>query len=91
MSVCSFFIDNMIAGFYTIRNDGKPEKPPNSGYSLYSKQLLSSGALKAFESKERMTEISRMWKELSEEEKNDYNERAQAVCYKRLDWNAISA
>ena len=61
------------------RYNGKPEKPPNSGYSLYSKELLSSDRLKAFESKERMTEISRMWKELGEKEKTDFNDRANAV------------
>lgn len=61
------------------RSQGKPEKPPNSGYSLFSKEMLSSEALKNFETKDRMTEISRMWKELDEERKADYNERALLV------------
>ena len=63
----------------TIRTEGKPEKPPNSGYSLYSKKLLASSSLKHLESKERMTEISRMWKELKDEERKLYNEEAQQV------------
>ncbi len=64
---------------YFNRNEGKPDKPPNSGYSLFSKKLLSSNSLKQFETKERMTEISRLWKELSEEEKTAYNDKAYQV------------
>ncbi|XP_045031131.1 nucleolar transcription factor 1 isoform X2 [Daphnia magna] len=58
------------------KHEGKPDKPPNSGYSLFSRKLLSSNALKQFESKERMTEISRLWKELSDDEKAAYNAKA---------------
>merc|ERR1712136_726159 len=36
------------------KTEGKPEKPPNSGYSLYSKKLLAGSSLKHLESKERM-------------------------------------
>jgi len=61
------------------KTEGKPEKPPNSGYSLYSKKLLASSSLKHLESKERMTEISRMWKELKDEERKLYNEEAQQL------------
>ena len=64
---------------YKNRTEGKPEKPPNSGYSLYSKKLLASSSLKHLESKERMTEISRMWKELQDDERKVYNEEAQQV------------
>ncbi|KAI9557323.1 hypothetical protein GHT06_017151 [Daphnia sinensis] len=58
------------------KHEGKPDKPPNSGYSLFSRKLLTSNALKQFESKERMTEISRLWKELSEDDKAAYNAKA---------------
>jgi len=61
------------------KTEGKPEKPPNSGYSLYSKKLLASSSLKHLESKERMTEISRMWKELQDDERKVYNEEAQQL------------
>lgn len=55
--------------------DGKPEKPPNSGYSLYSKMLLRQ--LQGVPSKEKMVEIGRRWKDLNEEEKAHYNKEAQ--------------
>jgi hypothetical protein len=35
--------------------------------------------LKQFGTKERMTEISRLWKELSDEEKTKYNDKATQV------------
>ncbi|XP_046457776.1 nucleolar transcription factor 1-like isoform X2 [Daphnia pulex] len=63
------------------KNEGKPVKPPNSGYSLFSKKLLSGNSLKQFGTKERMTEISRLWKELSDEEKTKYNEKATQMNY----------
>ncbi|XP_046440681.1 nucleolar transcription factor 1-like isoform X1 [Daphnia pulex] len=63
------------------KNEGKPDKPPNSGYSLFSKKLLSSNSLKQFETKERMTEISRLWKELSDEDKTSYNDKATQMNY----------
>lgn len=52
------------------RCDGKPEKPPNSGYSLYSKIMLKE--LKDIPSKEKMSEISKRWRELSDVEKESY-------------------
>ena len=61
------------------RHEGKPDKPPNSGYSLFSKKLLSSNSLSKFETKERMGEISRLWKELDEKEKTTYNDKAYQV------------
>ncbi|XP_046643236.1 nucleolar transcription factor 1-like isoform X2 [Daphnia pulicaria] len=63
------------------KNEGKPVKPPNSGYSLFSKKLLSGNSLKQFGTKERMTEISRLWKELSDEEKTKYNDKATQMNY----------
>lgn len=73
--------------FSFYRNEGKPDKPPNSGYSLFSKKLLSSDSLKQFETKERMTEISRLWKELGEAEKAAYNSKATQVNRKSLNYN----
>ncbi|GAB6018888.1 hypothetical protein CHUAL_000546 [Chamberlinius hualienensis] len=54
--------------------EGKPEKPPNSGYSLYSKKMLKE--LKDIPSKEKMGEISRRWKELPEKERQQYTQEA---------------
>jgi len=54
------------------KTEGKPLKPPNSGYSLFSQKLLASDSLKNVESKNRMFEISRQWKELDDEIKNKY-------------------
>lgn len=56
------------------RSDGKPERPPNSGYSLYSKIMLKE--LKDIPSKEKMAEISRRWKDLSEKERQGYARQA---------------
>uniref|UniRef100_T1JB35 HMG box domain-containing protein n=1 Tax=Strigamia maritima TaxID=126957 RepID=T1JB35_STRMM len=54
--------------------DGKPDRPPNSGYSLYSKIMLKE--LKDIPSKEKMGEISRRWKELSDKERQSYAKQA---------------
>nr|WBR79115.1 nucleolar transcription factor 1 [Gryllodes sigillatus] len=54
---------------------GKPEKPPNSGYSLFSRLMLASDHMKDFSPKQRMIEISRMWKNLQETQKKKYQER----------------
>lgn len=56
------------------RIDGKPEKPPNSGYSLYSKIMLKK--LTNIPSKEKMAEISKRWKELTEKERQNYAKQA---------------
>ena len=61
------------------RTEGKPLKPPNSGYSLFSQKLLASDSLKNVESKNRMFEISRQWKELDDEIKNKYKLEALEV------------
>ncbi|XP_054152581.1 nucleolar transcription factor 1-like [Oppia nitens] len=55
--------------------DGKPERPPNSGYSLFSKIMLRE--LKDVASKEKMVVIAKRWKELSENERQGYNKEAQ--------------
>lgn len=69
------------------RTEGKPAKPPNSGYSLFSQKLLASDSLKNFESKDRMAEISRQWKELDEDNKNNYKQEALQVT--NCHWNGF--
>ncbi|XP_069678107.1 nucleolar transcription factor 1-A-like isoform X2 [Periplaneta americana] len=54
---------------------GKPEKPPNSGYSLFSRIMLVSPQIKQVAPKERMSQISKLWKSMSENEKKKYQEQ----------------
>lgn len=63
--------------------DGKPERPPNSGYSLFSKILLRE--LKNVPSKEKMVVIAKRWKELSEQERQGYNREAQKTMTKYVE------
>ncbi|XP_063234942.1 upstream-binding factor 1-like protein 1 [Bacillus rossius redtenbacheri] len=58
---------------------GKPGKPPNSGYSLFSRIMLMSPEMKQIEAKERMNVISRLWKSLKEEEKLKYRDQAVSM------------
>ena len=59
--------------------EGKPDKPPNCGYALYSKKMLASTTLRHLDTKDRMTEISRSWKRLQEEERKTYNDEVQQL------------
>ncbi|XP_064480273.1 nucleolar transcription factor 1-A-like [Ornithodoros turicata] len=54
--------------------EGKPQRPPNSGYSLFSRIMLRQ--LKNVPAKEKMAEISRLWKALATAERDDYNKQA---------------
>uniref|UniRef100_A0A1E1XCU3 Putative upstream binding transcription factor rna polymerase i n=1 Tax=Amblyomma aureolatum TaxID=187763 RepID=A0A1E1XCU3_9ACAR len=54
--------------------DGKPERPPNSGYSLFSRIMLRQ--LKNVPAKEKMAEISQLWKNLNQQERDSYNKQA---------------
>jgi upstream-binding transcription factor len=58
---------------------GKPEKPPNSGYSLFSRIMLVSPEIKQVPSKERMSQISKLWKSMTESEKKKYQEQVNHV------------
>ena len=49
---------------------GRPEKPPSSAYSLFSKEMLNNVEIKKFPSKERMAQISEKWKILPQEQKD---------------------
>merc|ERR1740131_522581 len=51
---------------------GRPEKPPSSAYSLFSKEMLNTEFIKQFPSKERMSHISEAWKKVSEADKEIY-------------------
>jgi hypothetical protein len=58
---------------------GKPEKPPNSGYSLFSRIMLVSPEIKQVAAKERMSQISKLWKSMTEAEKKKYQEQVNHV------------
>jgi len=51
---------------------GRPEKPPSSAYSLFSKEMLNTEFIKQFPSKERMSHISEAWKKVTESDKEVY-------------------
>lgn len=53
---------------------GRPEKPPTSTYSLFTKKMFSSDEIKKIPSKDRIVHISEKWKELSNEQKDGYKE-----------------
>ncbi|CAG0896551.1 unnamed protein product [Darwinula stevensoni] len=55
---------------------GKPATPPNSGYSYFSRMMLDNEEVKKLPNKQRMQEISKFWKELSDEERAIYTNRA---------------
>lgn len=62
------------------RLSGKPVKPPNSAYSLYSRLMLQSDpSVKKLPPKERMAEISRKWKGISDLQKQKFEENVRQV------------
>jgi len=74
---------------------GRPEKPPSSAYSLFSKEMLNNIEIKKYPSKERMAQISEKWKILPQEQKDCYQaevNRSMAVYRQKYeDWfNALS-
>lgn len=54
---------------------GKPTKPPNSAYSLFSRMMLQSEEIKEVNPKDRMMYIAEKWKNCTEEERKEYSER----------------
>ncbi|XP_066269409.1 nucleolar transcription factor 1-like [Branchiostoma lanceolatum] len=55
--------------------EGEPKRPPTSGYQLLSMELL--GKLTDLDHRERMSEIGRRWKAMSDKERAAYNQRSQ--------------
>lgn len=54
--------------------DGKPDRPPASGYSLFSK--IKSKDFSHVPAKDRVSLIAKHWAELSQEEKDKFNKQA---------------
>uniref|UniRef100_A0A671QMS4 Nucleolar transcription factor 1-like n=1 Tax=Sinocyclocheilus anshuiensis TaxID=1608454 RepID=A0A671QMS4_9TELE len=60
------------------RFDGRPDKPPSNGYSMFCAELMSS--MKDVPSTERMVMCSQRWKLLTQSEKEAYQKRCEQVC-----------
>lgn len=54
--------------------EGRPERPPHSGYILYSQLMMPK--LEELPAKEKVVIIAKRWKELEEEERARYNAKA---------------
>lgn len=55
--------------------DGRPDKPPSNGYSMFCAELMSS--MKDVPSTERMVMCSQRWKLLKQGEKDAYQKRCE--------------
>lgn len=62
--------------------EGMPERPPNSGYMLFSQMMLKE--VKDVPSKEKMVLIAKRWKEMDENERTKYNEDANSMMSKYI-------
>uniref|UniRef100_A0A4W5RBD6 Upstream binding transcription factor n=1 Tax=Hucho hucho TaxID=62062 RepID=A0A4W5RBD6_9TELE len=60
------------------KSDGRPDKPPPNGYSMFCAELMSS--MKDVPSTERMVMCSQQWKLLKQNEKDGYQKRCEQVC-----------
>jgi hypothetical protein len=56
----------------------KPEKPPSSGYALFSEIMLNTDQIKQYPTGDRMKKIGRAWQCMSINNKK-YNMRANHV------------
>ena len=61
------------------RASGKPMKPPNSAYALYSRVMLQSDEIKSVHPKDRMNYIAGKWKTCTDEEQNTYRDQVVHV------------
>uniref|UniRef100_A0A4W6CMB9 Upstream binding transcription factor n=1 Tax=Lates calcarifer TaxID=8187 RepID=A0A4W6CMB9_LATCA len=59
------------------KSDGRPDKPPPNGYSMFCAELMSS--MKDVPSTERMVMCSQRWKLLKQGEKDAYQKRCEQV------------
>ncbi|XP_041735289.2 nucleolar transcription factor 1-A isoform X3 [Coregonus clupeaformis] len=57
------------------KSDGRPDKPPPNGYSMFCAELMSS--MKDVPSTERMVMCSQQWKLLKQNEKDAYQKRCE--------------
>uniref|UniRef100_A0AAY5JY35 HMG box domain-containing protein n=1 Tax=Esox lucius TaxID=8010 RepID=A0AAY5JY35_ESOLU len=57
------------------KSDGRPDKPPPNGYSMFCAELMSS--MKDVPSTERMVMCSQQWKLLKQSDKDGYQKRCE--------------
>lgn len=76
---------NIYSFRYTyFRSEGKPRKPPTSGYNLFCKKNLCNKKFKKLETQEKMMEVAKMWKETSEAEKKALDDKVLKVNFVNL-------
>ncbi|MHB1953295.1 MAG: HMG-box domain-containing protein [Sulfobacillus sp.] len=59
----------------------EPAKPPRgkSGYNIYVEMMMQRDEVKELEPKKRMTHIGKTWKDLTDDDRMDYNNKAKGM------------
>ncbi|XP_067869384.1 nucleolar transcription factor 1 isoform X4 [Heterodontus francisci] len=57
--------------------DGEPKKPPMNGYQKFSQELLTGGELNHLNLKDRMVEIGKRWRKVTQAQKDRYKKMAE--------------
>uniref|UniRef100_V9KCU0 Nucleolar transcription factor 1-like protein n=1 Tax=Callorhinchus milii TaxID=7868 RepID=V9KCU0_CALMI len=57
--------------------EGEPKKAPMNGYQKFSQELLTGGELNHLNLKERMVEIGRRWRKVTQAQKDRYKKMAE--------------
>ncbi|KAI1304124.1 Nucleolar transcription factor 1-B [Halotydeus destructor] len=65
------------------RYDGKPDQPPNNGYALFAKEELPK--VTGCPQKEKMVMISKKWKGLTDDQREEYKNRSIVLMAKYAD------
>ena len=63
-----------------------PQQAPSFGFSLFSRQLLSSDMFRALKGKDKDQQLSIRWEKLTEKERNEFNVEAEKVL---LHWSSL--
>ncbi|XP_059814275.1 nucleolar transcription factor 1-like isoform X4 [Hypanus sabinus] len=64
-----------------IKFEGEPKKPPMNGYQKFSQELLTGGELNHLNLKDRMVEIGKRWRKVSQAQKDRYKKMAEEQQY----------
>ncbi|XP_041029726.1 nucleolar transcription factor 1 isoform X2 [Carcharodon carcharias] len=57
--------------------EGEPKKPPMNGYQKFSQELLTGGELNHLNLKDRMVEIGKRWRKVTQAQKDRYKKMAE--------------
>ncbi|XP_078281020.1 nucleolar transcription factor 1 isoform X4 [Rhinoraja longicauda] len=60
-----------------IKFEGEPKKPPMNGYQKFSQELLTGGELNHLNLKDRMVEIGKRWRKVSQAQKDRYKKMSE--------------